>query len=78
MQRLCVTSSGILLELPPFVFCFLLLVCLVEEVELPLAGAIFKGFYISQVISIVYASIGIIYCTCLYNLFDKIFSLSLN
>ena len=65
MQRLCVTSSGILLELPPFVFCFLLLVCLVEEVALPLAGAIFKGFYISQVISIVYASIGIIYCTCL-------------
>ena len=43
------TSSGILLELPPFVLCFLLFVCLVEEVELPLAGSMVKIYYISQV-----------------------------
>ena len=68
MQRLCVTSSGILLELPPFVFCFLLLVCLVEEVELSLAGSMVKIYYISQVWIIVYVSVcGILIdLACLY------------
>ena len=66
------TSSGMLLELPPFVFCFLLLVCLVEEVELPLAGSMVKIYYISQVWSMVYVSVcGILlmlikYLACLY------------